>query len=242
MRLKILLKSEKGKLKIPFNYNHILSAIIYNKIADLEFANKIHSSNSYKYFTFSQINIHRFRMLKDGLLSQNGTLDFMISSPDDYLIRSLVEGFLNDLSIDFIGNKLIIQKVELLPIPEIEDKIRVKTLSPIISRTKKEVDGKLKIIDLAPGDYFFKNLENNLINKYKEFNKIEETDKKIKIYSEMRRVKSKRISIDTGDKKTFHRAYMMDLILEGDKELLNFAYDSGVGEKSAQGFGMVKLV
>lgn len=242
MRLKILLKSEKGKLEIPFNYNHILSAIIYNKIADLEFANKIHSSKSYKYFTFSQINVHRFRMLKDSFLSQNGTIDFMISSPDDYFVKSLVEGFLNDLSIDFIGNKLIIRKVELLPVPEINDKIRVETLSPIISRTQKEVNGKLKIIDLAPGDHFFKNLENNLINKYKKFNNIEETYKKIKIYSEMRKVKSKRISIDTGDKKTFHRAYMMDLILEGDKELLKFAYDSGVGEKSAQGFGMVNLI
>ena len=239
MRLKILLKSEKGKLKIPFNYNHILSAIIYNKIADLEFANKLHSSSSYKFFTFSQINIHKFKRIKDGFLSQNGAIDFTISSPDEYLVKSLVEGFLNDLSIDFMENKLIIQKVELLPVPEIEDKIKVKTLSPIISRTKKEVDGEMKIWDLAPGDHFFKNLENNLINKYKEFHNIEETDKEIKFYSEMRNVKSKRISIDTGNKKTFHRVYMMDLIIEGDKELLKFAYDSGVGEKSAQGFGMI---
>ena len=76
----------------------------------------------------------------------------------------------------------------------------------------------------------------------KKFHNIEETDKQIKFYSEMRNVKSKRISIDTGDKKTFHRAYMMDLSLEGDEELLKFAYDSGVGEKSAQGFGTIGFV
>ena len=166
----------------------------------------------------------------------------MISSPDEYLTKSLVEGFLNDLSIDFTENKLIIQKVELLPVPDFNDKIKAKTLSPIISRTKKEVDGNLKTVDLTPGDHFFKNLENNLINKYKEFNEIKETDKQIEIYSEMRSVKSKRISIDVGDRQTFHRAYLMDLILEGDKELLKFAYDSGLGEKSAQGFGMVKII
>lgn len=40
MRLKIHLSSEKGKLHIPFNYNHIISAIIYNKIADLETLSK----------------------------------------------------------------------------------------------------------------------------------------------------------------------------------------------------------
>ena len=148
----------------------------------------------------------------------------------------------------------IIQKVELLPVPEFEDKIKVKTLSPIITRTKKEVDGEMKIWDLAPGEHFFKNLENNLINKYIKFNDIDKTDKKIKIYSEFNnvkskssvlmesvRVKSKRIVIDKGETQTYHRAYMMDLILEGDIDLLKFAYDTGVGEKSALGFGMVKL-
>lgn len=242
MRLKILLKSKKNKLKIPFNYNHILSAIIYNKIADLDFANKLHSSRSYKYFTFSQIHIHNFKIIKDGFLSQNGMIDFLISSSDDYLIKSLVEGFLDDLTVNFIGEDLFVQKVELLPVPDFADKINVKTLSPIIVRTKKEIDGNLKVWDLAPGDQFFRNLEKNLINKYLKYNDLDETDKKIKIYSEMRNVKSKRISIEKGDKKTFHRAYMMDLILEGDKELLKFAYDAGLGEKSGLGFGMIDLI
>lgn len=242
MRLKILLKSKKNKLKIPFNYNHILSAIIYNKIADLDFANKLHSSRSYKYFTFSQIHIHNFKIIKDGFLSQNGMIDFLISSSDDYLIKSLVEGFLDDLTVNFIGEDLFVQKVELLPVPDFSDKINVKTLSPIIVRTKKEIDGNLKVWDLAPGDQFFRNLEKNLINKYLKYNDLDGTDKKIKIYSEMRNVKSKRISIEKGDKKTFHRAYMMDLILEGDKELLKFAYDAGLGEKSGLGFGMIKII
>lgn len=242
MRLKILLKSKNNRLKIPFNYNHILSAIIYNKIADLEFSQKLHSSISYKYFTFSQIHIHNFKITKQGFLSQNGIIDFLISSPDDYLIKSLVEGFLEDLTVNFIGEDLFVQKVELLPVPEFKEKITVETLSPIIVRTKKEVNGELKIWDLAPGDKFFENLESNLINKYLKYNELDETDKKVKIYSEMRNVKSKRISIEKGDEKTYHRAYMMDLILEGDEELLKFAYDAGLGEKSGLGFGMIKII
>ena len=220
MRLKITLKSKNNRLEIPFNYNHILSAIIYSKIADIKFAEELHSSNSYKFFTFSQLNIHKFKRIKSGFLSQNGKIDFLISSPDDYLIKSLVEGFLNDLTINFIGEDLFIEKVELLPIPEFDEKINVKTLSPIITRTKKEVSGEMKTWDLAPGDHYFNNLEKNLVYKYLEFNELESTDKKIKIYSEMRRVKSKRITIEKGKEQTHHRAYMMDLILEGDKELL----------------------
>ena len=243
MRLKITLKSKRNRLKIPFNYNHIVSAIIYNKIYDLEFAQKLHSSNSYKFFTFSSIHIHKFRQVKDGFLSQNGTIDFLISSPDDYLIKTLVEGFLEDQTVNFIGEDLLVQKIELLPVPDFEEKVNVNTLSPIIVRTKKEVDGKLKIWDLNPGDeQFYRNLENNLINKYKEFNGLEETDKKIIISSEMRNVKRKRITIDKGEEQTFHRAFLMDLVLEGDLDLIKFAYDAGLGEKSGLGFGMVDLI
>ena len=187
MRLKITLKSKRNRLKIPFNYNHIVSAIIYNKIYDLEFAQKLHSSNSYKFFTFSSIHIHKFRQVKDGFLSQNGTIDFLISSPDDYLIKTLVEGFLEDQTVNFIGEDLLVQKIELLPVPDFEEKVNVNTLSPIIVRTKKEVDGKLKIWDLNPGDgQFYRNLENNLINKFKEYNGLEETDKEIRISSELK--------------------------------------------------------
>ena len=243
MRLKITLKSKKNRLKIPFNYNHIVSAIVYNKIYDLELAQKIHSSQSYKFFTFSNLHIYKFRLLKDGLLSQNGVIDFIISSPDDYLIKSLVEGFLEDLTVNFIGEELLVQKVELLAVPNFEEKVKVKTLSPVIVRTKKEVDGELKTWDLPPSkEQFYTNLENNLLSKYKEFNKLEETDKKITISSEMRHVKAKRISIDKGEQETFHRAYLMDLVLEGDLDLIKFAYDSGLGEKNALGFGMVEII
>lgn len=35
---------------------------------------------------------------------------------------------------------------------------------------------------------------------------------------------------------------MMDLILGGDLDLIEFAYDVGIGEKNSMGFGMVKLL
>ena len=241
MRLEIILKG-KNNFKVPFNYNHILSAIIYNKIADLNFANELHSSKSFKFFTFSQIYIHKRRIVKDGIIAKDGVISFYISSPNDFLIKSLVDGFLEDLEINFQNQKLTIQKIEALKTPEFSSKSEFKTLAPIIVRTKKEIDGELKIWDLAPSDKFFKSLENNLIKKYIKFNNLTKTDKKINIYSDMNFVKRKRISINKGNATTHHRAYMMDLILEGDLDLIEFAYDVGIGEKNSMGFGMVKLL
>lgn len=241
MRLEIILKG-KNNFKVPFNYNHILSAIIYNKIADLNFANELHSSKSFKFFTFSQIYIPKRRIVKDGIIAKDGVISFYISSPNDFLIKSLVDGFLEDLEISFQNQKLTIQKIEALKTPEFSSKSEFKTLAPIIVRTKKEIDGELKIWDLAPSDKFFKSLENNLIKKYIKFNNLTKTDKKINIYSDMNFVKRKRISINKSNATTHHRAYMMDLILEGDLDLIEFAYDVGIGEKNSMGFGMVKLL
>lgn len=241
MRLEIILKG-KNNFKVPFNYNHILSAIIYNKIADLNFANELHSSKSFKFFTFSQIYIPKRRIVKDGIIAKDGVISFYISSPNDFLIKSLVDGFLEDLEISFQNQKLTIKKIEALKTPEFSSKSEFKTLAPIIVRTKKEIDGELKIWDLAPSDKFFKSLENNLIKKYIKFNNLTKTDKKINIYSDMNFVKRKRISINKGNATTHHRAYMMDLILEGDLNLIEFAYDVGIGEKNSMGFGMVKLL
>ncbi|WP_400222583.1 CRISPR-associated endoribonuclease Cas6 [Methanobrevibacter smithii] len=241
MRLEIILKG-KNNFKVPFNYNHILSAIIYNKIADLNFANELHSSKSFKFFTFSQIYIPKRRIVKDGIIAKDGVISFYISSPNDFLIKSLVDGFLEDLEISFQNQKLTIQKIEALKTPEFSSKSEFKTLAPIIVRTKKEIDGELKIWDLAPSDKFFKSLENNLIKKYIKFNNLTKTDKKINIYSDMNFVKRKRISINKGNATTHHRAYMMDLILEGDRDLIEFAYDVGIGEKNSMGFGMIKLL
>lgn len=241
MRLEIILKG-KNNFKVPFNYNHILSAIIYNKIADLNFANELHSSKSFKFFTFSQIYIPKRRIVKDGIIAKDGVISFYISSPNDFLIKSLVDGFLEDSEINFQNQKLTIQKIEALKTPEFSSKSEFKTLAPIIVRTKKEIDGELKIWDLAPSDKFFKSLENNLIKKYIKFNNLTKTDKKINIYSDMNFVKRKRISINKGNATTHHRAYMMDLILEGDLDLIEFAYDVGIGEKNSMGFGMIKLL
>lgn len=238
MRLKINLKSKKN-FKVPFNYNHILSSIIYNKISDLNLANELHTSSSFKFFNFSQLNIPQRKIVKDGILAKNGKINFYLSSPNDIFIRSLVDGFVDDLEIKFKNEILIVEKIEALRTPNFKEKTEFKTISPIIIRDLNEEN---KRIDLAPSDKFFKGIENNLIKKYCKFNDLKSTDKKIKAYSEMANVKRKRITIPKGPNTTYHRAYMMDLILEGDVDLMNFAYDVGLGEKNSMGFGMVKYI
>lgn len=241
MRLKINLKAKKN-FKIPFNYNHILSAIIYNKIADMDLAQKLHDSNSFKFFNFSQINVPNRKIDKEGIHSLDGNIHFLLSSPDNNLLKSLVDGFVDDSEVKFLNESLHVEKIEALKTPNFATKSEFKTLSPIIIRLKEKNDGAIKVRDLAPSDKFFKGIETNLVKKYLQFNGFMENNSQVKIYSEMNNVKRKRIAINKGSKTTYHRAYMMDIVLEGDIELINFAYDCGLGEKNSMGFGMIKLI
>lgn len=241
MRVKIEFKAEKDQLKIPFNYNYILSSMIYKNISDSELSYKLHSSESFKFFTFSQLNIHEYKRDGNHLISQNGVIDLIISSPDEHLLKNILRGFLENLKVDFIGQKLLVKNIEVITQPEFSNNMEFKTLSPIITRVKKEINGEIKIWDLTPGEKFFGQLEKNLIHKYLEFNQIKETNKKITIYSEMKNVKQRRISIKKNGIKTYHRGYFMDIILEGDPELIEFAYDCGLGEKNSMGFGCINI-
>lgn len=241
MRLKLYLTSENGLINVPFNYNHILSAIIYDLFEDIDFANELHMSHSFKYFSFSQIKIYRSKMVDGGFVSLNGKMNFIISSPYDKLITELVNGIMKKSSINFVGQNLIISKCEILKEPSFSSTMEFRTLSPIIVTTKKLVDGKLKEWDLAPSDDFFRGIENNLIKKYLKFNNLSSTDKTVCVYSNMRNVKRKRISINKSEYTTFHRAYMMDIILEGDVELIKFAYDCGLSSKNSMGFGLIDV-
>lgn len=238
MRLKINLKA-KNNFKVPFNYNHIISSIIYNKIVDLDLAHKLHASNSFKFFNFSQINIPNRKLANDGIISRDGKINFYLSSPNDLLIKNLVSGFVDDLEIKFKNETLAVEKIEALRMPDFKEKSEFKTISPINIR---DVNSENKRIDLAPSDKFFKGIESNLIKKYCRFHDLESTGKKIKAYSEMANVKRKRITISKGPNTTYHRAYMMDIILEGDIDLIEFAYDVGLGEKNSMGFGMIEYV
>ena len=239
MRLKISLASSNSDYLIPYNYNHILSAIIYRKIADLDLASKLHFSKDFKFFTFSQIYVPRFKLTKLGVISRDGKLEFYVSSPNDDLIKSLVEGHLENTEINFKGDKLLVEQIELLKKPIFKESMKMKTMSPIMARIKREVDDKLKIWDLGPGDErFYESVQKNLINKYIKFHGDFDGDRWVRLRPDMKSAKRRRIDI----KGDFHRGYMMSFEIEADQRLLEFAYDCGLGEKNSMGFGMVEAV
>ena len=243
MRLKISLSASRKNYFIPFNYNNVLQSIIYRKIRDLYLAAKLHFSMDFKFFTFSQLFIPKRKLVDNGFISENGKFHFFISSPNDYLIQSMVEGYLRDPEVIFMNKNLLVENVQLLELPKFKKRMRMKTMSPLVARIKREDRGKFRIRDLDPGDLrFYTGIQKNLIRKYKAYYGDYEWNEYVQIVPEIGSVQKKKIAIKKDDQKTFQTAYNMYFEIKADKRLLEFAYDCGLGERNSMGFGMVRTL
>jgi CRISPR-associated endoribonuclease Cas6 len=237
MRLRIQV-SKKDKRPIPFNYQYPLASNIYEKIrkSDDSLAHRLHSSEEDKLFTFSWLDF------EDGNISRGLNFSkgwFFFSSPDNEIIQALSKGLLKNPYLDIYGIKLEVDTINCLPPMELFEKARFRTLSPIYLKTLRDVSGELKSWDLFPSDEdWSKAFSNNLLNKYCNHSGVKRDHSRGLEVDTVGRFESKRIKIAG----SYRRCSMLTFDIEGDRELLNFGYQVGFGEKTAMGFGCVEVV
>ncbi len=238
MRLKIDLVTEKNSI-LDFNYQYYLSSSIYNLIKniDKDFAVHLHNKKNFKFFTFSKIFIKNRKILDKGIKIIDGRIYFYLSSPSQEFIQKFINALFESRVIKIKDLECIVGSVKLIEISNLQNKVLLKTLSPICLRTKKKVDRKLKDYEILPNDKLFKNnLIKNLIKKFEVYynKKCIYSIKSINIIS----WKPKRIKI----KNLYFRCAEVYFEIEGDRELIKFGYECGFGEKNSMGFGMVEVV
>ena len=132
---------------------------------------------------------------------------------------------------------MVIERIEILEEITFRDECRFKTISPLYVKTIRKENEELREVDLYPKDpKFYENLHKNLIQRFNEFyNKAPQDHFDI---IEINDVKPKRIKISDG----YRRCSLFSMLLQASPELLKFAYDAGLGEKNAMGFGCVDLL
>lgn len=240
MRCKITIQ-KTSLTPIHYDYQYGLASMLYKRLAsaNITLAKETHSHQGFKFYTFSNL------IMEDRIPDKNGLnftkAHFFISSPDTEFIRSFTEGLLMEPEF-FLGRgskaDLIIESAEILPQPEFSDTCTFTTLSPLYVKTLRKKGEKLAEFDLYPKDAkFYENLHTNLCSRYEEYHghKIENDFFEI---LDVKDFKPKRVSIDN----SFRRCSMLKMKLEANRELVKFAYDAGLGEKNAMGFGCVGVV
>ena len=233
-------------LKIPLNYNEIISGIVYTTLKDKQYATKLHDHKGFKYFTISRIYMYNYRCNpeKNEFIIYDNKIKFQVSSPDNTFINQLMQGLLEKETLRLGHYKVKCTEIKIDEEPTLQTKTEYKTLSPILVRTQEIRDNKPKTIDLNPSQpQFYKQLAENITRKYNQYyNKEIYTPENINIYSNMRKVKGVRIALKSRNGITmYNRAYMMDINVEAPIQLQQFLYDTGLGERTAMGFGFIKI-
>ena len=233
---------------MPFDYHYLLSSAMYHykEIANRELAAKLHYSRSIKAYTFSEIIVPNRKIRKEapkGIEILDDYSYIIYTSPVKEYVEAVVEGMLSEPTLRVGRLKFIVERIEVLETPNVSwDNVLFRTISPIVLYTSS--DGKRKDKPLFPSDTrWYVNLEKNIKHSYEE---TYGEAPRGKIVIETLHSKPKKYlfrKVENGEMKegAIHAVHG-HFRFRGTPELIRFAYESGVGERGAQGFGCVDVV
>ncbi len=242
MRLKLLLEATED-IAIPWSYRSDLTRLVYRLIglADKDYASWLYykgyvrGRKVYRMFCYSDLECARFEVSSEGLKAR-GSMVWQITSPDENFIKKLMSG-INILSnrLEIFGGKIEVLDAIETRMPSIDRATTFHTISPIVvSKQNKGKDSPP--LYLSPQNHgFTESLERNMLFKWEAFNgkPIEQQGFQIRVWNP----KSKLVPI-------FNikvRAWNLKLQMWGSDELVRFVYDTGLGERNSQGFGMIEV-
>lgn len=253
MRFKILLRPSTRSLLIDWNYQQRLAAFIYNclKKADPVYTKILHDGDRrvdkkpIKPFVFSWLKFPSgVRATPEGLIPNMGLAEFYIASPDLHFVQALVNGIHGEVLELGKETGYGVQTVELQPVPSFTDgRIIFRTMSPVVAPWVENPHEKGKLRQrktfLEPKDLRFKQvLEKNLDRKYRLiYNRPLSSGVEVFIDPGYTDMKSKLVRFRGGA----IRAYTLQVCLEAPSEVLNLAYQAGLGSYNSQGFGMIEV-
>ena len=240
MQIRITINLDEP-LTLPVNYNHIIQSIIYHALSDYpEFADAAHNegfsyaNRKYKTFTFSNLKGHY--TISNKKITFYDSLQFEIRSPFIPFIN-IVGNHFADQGIDFGRRYIDTVDVEPLNVKLDDTAYYIKMASPICVYSTDPETGWTDYYSPYDEELYYQ-ISMAFGRKYCAFigeappggfvlipDKISERDKVITDY-----------------KGTIIEAWMGEYILKGDPECLTFLYDSGIGSRNPEGFGMFDVI
>lgn len=240
MQLTLTISSQK-EIALPIASNAVVQGLIYNALrSDSCFSYSLHetgtvsSGRNYKLFNFSEIK-GRYRV-ENKMIFYTSPISITIRSCEAYFIQLLLAFFTSGKKLMLHSNEVTVEDIKLSDRMIYDERIIVKTLSPI---TTYITDDSGHTLYYSPEDKeFCDHVVRNARRKFAGFFGNEEgfalviTPCGHKPY----------IKRATRFKDTFVTAWHGEFELTGSIKTLNFLYSTGLGSKNSQGFGMFELV
>lgn len=236
--------SFNNELTVPIDYNYILHEMILNCMGKEGYKSLIHDkryeykNRGYKLFTFSNLYGNFEMNRENSTITYFDKANFTVSSPDYTFLNYLINSVLKNREFKMGWNDIKIKKIENsnAHLGKCEE---IYTKSPIVAYKTLEDDKKRKTLYYSPYEEEFEEvLKENLINKYKAIYGYKPDESQFKIKAlENKKPKSSSINYQGQIIKGWNGEFLM----EGSPELLQIAYDTGLGLKNSQGFGCIEV-
>jgi len=246
MRITIEFLSD-GEIRLPIHYNHILQGFLYKNLSDKNYRKFLHQqgyqvkNRKFKLFTYSRL-LGQFKMYP-----QDNEIGFF--PPFKLVVSSAVEQFITDLAETLIKsdfNTMGKQKAEVSSISVHKkilpaDKIQIKMLSPMVAYSTIINEESKKTEYYSPWDKKFTEIAGeNLLRKYEVLYGERPANQEFTIIPNG--MQERKFSRIINYKGTYIKAYAGIYWLKGNPELIQVAYDTGLGSKNSQGFGCWEAV
>ncbi len=244
MRISFTFHSEDN-IVLSVSYQNIIQGFIYRYL-NSEFATYLHSKGyqakdskrQFRLFTFSFIEAKRkiqyLKNIKSLLFPTE--ISFILSTVIEEIGISLIENQMKKDKIILGKNVVTLGGIKVHNPPKFNNPENIVMKSPLtISSTMEKFDGKPFRYFYTPDDKDFSDMvRNNLIRKYKAYDGTELDDEFTisPVDVRIQKVTYKGITIP---------GYMGIFRISGSKRLMQFAYDTGLGSRNSQGFGLFDI-
>ncbi|MFQ6066624.1 MAG: CRISPR-associated endoribonuclease Cas6 [bacterium] len=238
----------------PLHYNHDVQSFVYRHISP-ELAGFLHregylvGKRKFKLFCFSRLLGKYHINSQEEKISFSGPISFYLSSPSEKFIQQFAETLLRTPQVKLSRNLFIISSIEVFPKPLIQGDVAIRMLSPVtVYSILFFANGKKKTYYYSPFEAEFSQLiRANILKKYQALYGTSYDEKSSPPHFEIspQRVNQnseKKIKyIPSSGSYTLIKAWLGTYRIRGDPKLISLAYDTGLGSKNSQGFGMFEI-
>lgn len=241
MQLEVTINLQEP-LVLPLNYNHIIQSIIYRALSAMpDYSEFLHEygygigSRQYKMFQFSQLNGDYYVDQKHRKIVFRSYVTFEVRSPEPLLINLLAMSFqYQGVTFGTMNCRDIHLELYDYTVEETELHIRMKTPLTVYST---DYDTKRTYFYSPEEPEFYQKIVDNFRRKYEAFYGVR-SFQPITLTYIGEKLPRKLVTRYQG---SYINAWYGTYKLSGKRKYLDFLYQTGLGSKNAQGFGMFEI-
>lgn len=251
-KLTLQLQSEVMGREIPINYQFPLQAAIYKTLAnsDAEFATWLHENGyqqdgkRFKLFTFSNLVVPQYGIdkVRERLEVKSDYVTLFISFLPEKSTQKFIQGIFNNRIIQIAdhlsGVQFVVHEIQVMSPLDYKPDMVFRTLSPICISLRND-HGHMDY--LTPNDSRYElGILTGLLARYNVIHGEPFSGDSYCHLQLLNEPKSSLVRIKAGTpNETRVRGYRYQFKIDLPEELMQIAYESGLGEKGSMGFGMI---